>query len=151
MKDAVIYVIFAVLSVTVVAFASYSPNDKWSKCALGVILLASLSLPLSGALSSLSEISFDMSSLGGAEYEDGKTNVAGEAYAVGVRTLICERYGIDNELVSVELYNFSFTDMRAEKIYVTLHGTAVLADTRSICEYLTSCLGCECEVNITLE
>ena len=151
MKAAVIYVIFAVLSVTVAAFASYSPNDKWIRSALGVILLASLVMPISATLSGFSEISFDISSLEEFEYEDGRVSVAAEAYASGVRTLICERYGLSSELVSVELYNFTFSEMRAEKIYVTLCGAAVLSDTRLISEYIASSLGCECEVNISFE
>lgn len=151
MREAVVYVILAVLSVTLASFVSYSPGERWGRTALGIILLSSLLAPTLGMIGGLADITLDIPYYGEEGYGDPVGEVAGEAFCDGVRVLVCEEFGLTYGHVSVRTSGFRMSDMSAEKIYITLRGTAALADSRAISEYVSVRMGCECEVNITFE
>ena len=151
MKETVIYIIFAVLAVTLASFASYSPTDKWGRTALGIILLSSLVPPVFATVSEFCEISAEIPSHGSESYADTVGAVAEQSFCEGVRALVCERFGFSESEVIAEALNFRFFDMSADKIYITLYERAALADSRSVCEYVSERIGVECEVNISFE
>lgn len=151
MKETVIYVVFAVLAVTLASFISYSPGDRWARGALGIILLASLVSPVIGIIGELGKITVDMPFFDVGEYEDGMDRTAEEAYRRGTCELVCQEFGFESSSVSVSTVGFSFSDMRAERIIITLSGRAITADSRALSEYVSGRLGCECEVNIAFE
>lgn len=139
-----------------VALASYfsygTAENRTAKTAMAVIMLYTVASPIVSLVSELSEISFDLS-FDSEDFESGGTEfaeTAEEAFCDGICAAIAERYGLDRSDVRARALGFEPEKMRADKITVTLFGSAALADHRAIAQYITeSGLG-ECEVKIEI-
>ena len=122
-------------------------KDGGERGGLRILFAAALLLPIVNARGSLGELSAALppySEESGGEYE----MVAEEAFLVGTRRAVCEKFSLSEELVSVAADGFSFRDMRAEKIKITLSGIAALADGRAIEKFVEGEGLGECEVRI---
>ena len=83
-------------------------------------------------------------------FEDSYSEVAEEAFLEGICKLLCSRYGLDAEHVSVSAESFDVKEMRARRVTVLLSGTAALADYRGIEAYLNGLSLGNCEVRIRI-
>ena len=151
------YLISVIVISALVALATYfsygSSESRTVKTAMSIIVLYTVSVPIVSMVGELSDISFDsvvdiedIGSIDGTEYAE----TAEQALCDGICTAIAERYGLDREEITARVRGFDFSEMRAERITVTLSGSAALADHRGIAEYITeSGLG-ECEVKLEI-
>ncbi len=136
-----------------ITYLSYRSNTGGEmKLAVSILLLYTLATPI---LSFVSEGAppWQMPSLDGddLDFSDGEyQRVAEEAFCLGVKHLIAQKYGADEEDMDVTVRGFSFTDMRAERINVYLFGKASVLDFRGIQNYITEQGLGECEVFIDL-
>lgn len=128
-------------------------SDKIVKSAVAVLLLYCVAVPGVKLVEGLSEVgfsgidtpSFDVELSGGA-YE----NVGKEAFLLGTKKLIMEKYNISAEEISVSAEGFDFQNMRADKIKILLSGGAVAKDYFAIEQYVRDIGLGECEVNIRI-
>ena len=134
-------------------FISYpGQNEKVSRAAMAVLLLYAAAVSIFSVASRLSELDFDASldfpeaEFGDAEYE----STAKDAFTEGIRSLLYEKYGVENENAEVVIEDFDFKKMRAGRIKITLSGVAAFLDCRGIEKYIEECNLGECEVEIRL-
>lgn len=73
-----------------------------------------------------------------------------EAFCLGIRKAIAERFSIDPENVSVSVTGYDPGSVRAERICVVLRGRAAIADTRGIRAYVSGLGVGECEVELEI-
>ena len=122
-------------------------NDGREKNASRILFAAALILPLFDAFHSFEGALPEL-----PPYEDTGTGeyieVARVAFEDGIAGLVCERFSLSAGEVKVESTGFSFADMRAEKIKITLSGRAILADRGAIRRLVEGYELGECEVRI---
>lgn len=153
MKEYFISVIFMSFAAGLASLVSYpSAMEKCSKAAISLLVMFIVITPLLSLVGSIGNIDFDelkeniITEDGEGEY----IKTAEEAFELGIKRLLLDKYGLSGDEVSVFLIGFDFEKMRAEKIKITLSGRAALADYRSIEEYVEKNNLGECEVNISL-
>ena len=99
MENPYIYVVVALGAVALASFAIYdSERLRESRTALGIILLASLILPISSVVSGISELDFGYK----LEY-DGEKIVEGrleEAFCLGIAEAVREEFSIKKDNIS---------------------------------------------------
>ena len=111
-----------------------------------VLFCAAAVLPILNALTS-----FNLTLPEIPEYkeESGEyIKVAEEAFSEGIVRAVCERFSLPEGTVEVEISGFDIRCMRAEKIKITLSGSAITKDRRAIREYLEGEGLGECEVRL---
>ena len=118
------------------------------KSAVRVLFAASLILPLLNTAVAFDGIipSLPPYSQGEGEY----TGVLEQAFSDGVRRAVCERFSLSEESVLVEVGGFDMSEMRAEKIKITLTGLSITADRRAIRKYVEGEDLGECEVTLSV-
>ena len=145
----VLSLIFGVLS-----YLSYSPEHVGLvKLASSVLLLYALLLPAISYLRSEPQFPELGELIGGTDSSSGEgayTEVAEQAFASGIKQLVCSEFGIDGADASVTVYDFDFKSMSAGKIMIALSGKGVFADRRAIAAYVSGEGLGECEVNIII-
>ena len=150
MREEIVFALISVFAVAFASFASYDSADRWQRLALGAILLASLAVPVGRLISGLSA-----PHLPGISYsEQGSSvtsDVAEEALCNGIRELVADKFSLPEDGVQVSLRGFVLSEMKAERVYVTLFGKAALGNIKGIEEYIENEGFGECEVNISLE
>ena len=137
----------------VLNFLSYpGQSEKVTRFAMAILLLYTVAVSIFSVASRLSDVDFD-SSLDFPESEWGEVEFesrAKDAFSQGIRSLLCEKYGVDEGCVEVAVEDFDAKIMRAGKIKITLLGEAALLDYRGIEKYIEECNLGECEVEIRL-
>ena len=153
MKNGVVYIISVVC---VVAFSSFCMYDtekmRGARGALGIILLSALAIPFVNTLIGFSDISFDDIPIYGDEYSDDvRDETLKKAFLQGIEQALKEEFFINEEDMEVTCSGFSLEYMKAEKINITLSGSAAFSDLRAIREFVEESKLGECEVFISCE
>lgn len=76
--------------------------------------------------------------------------LAEEAFAKGICLAICDKFSLKSDNVYVKTKGFSFEEMRAEEIKITLSGSAVIASPREIRSYINEMNIGDCKVEIRI-
>lgn len=121
------------------ALVSYGGDkDKWHKFAVLVILLYVSVTPVAALVTEFTEDDFflDIDSDVGELGENAYGKVGEEAFKLGIRKAIAEKWDIYETDVLVNVSGFDFENMRAEKINVTLLGGGMGVDYRAVQEYI---------------
>ena len=119
----------------------------------GILIICSIMLPIVDILRSFdADKTFDKF-LADMDY-DGATDSSIElAFESGIAEYIAEKYTVNTDDVLVNVDGFDMGSLRADRIYVTLSGGAILLDykriEKEICERFTK--GGECEVSINVK
>ena len=120
------------------------------KAALAVILMFAVASPLPTLLSQDGVLprfpDFSTGDVGEGEYEE----VTKEAFEEGLRKQIADEFSISEEKITVRCINFSFKDMRAEKISVLLSLSAAGVDPQRVEKYVNGLGLGECEVQFEI-
>ena len=107
-----------------------SERDAVSRTAISLILLLATVSPIVAFISQLSFTLPELPEL--PEVQEGEyAEVAREAFCDGVAELLSEKYSLPSE-------SFDFTAMRAERITVTLRGSAVRCDPLLVEKFINS-------------
>lgn len=120
--------------------------------ASGVIVICVIMLPLVDILRGfdVDDILEDM--LGDIDYDTASDGSIELAFEEGISRYISEKYGVDEETVTVSADGFDLATLKARRIYVTLSGKASLLDYKRIeLDIATEFTdGGECEVSINI-
>ena len=144
--------LFAVAAVICVSgFVAYrGGSDASVKFALGVILIYTVLMPVT-ELFGEGELVFDGEyEFNPEDYTKDYEEVAKEAFCQGIKMAVCEKYSLSEGEVSLSTVGFSFNEMRAARIRITLSGAAALSDYKSIERYVCAMGRGECEVKIEI-
>lgn len=135
------------LATAVASLSSYGgENERWVRCALGVILAAAASTAIFNTVTgiTLPEITVDDA----LEFGDDAHNEAlAEAFSDGIRRELCSRFLLNTSEVDVSVDGFDSANMRAERIRVVLTGEAMGTDFRGVRAFVNNNFG-ECEVSL---
>ena len=122
------------LSITVLAVAldliEFVSADRYkalTKACVGIILVMAMITPLPALIEKMQE-DLDFSEIGDMQAEDIRIS----AFEDGIAQYISESFGLSRECVSVEAEGFNSDDMKAEKILITLTGSAVASNYKKI-------------------
>lgn len=151
------YLVSIVVVSFVASFASYiaypSSMEKSAKCAImAVVIFVTLSpvVSLVGSIADFKAEDFNTEDfLPGEDFEGEYIKVAEEAFSIGIKRLISDKFGIAESEAAVVVMGFDFENMKAKKINIILSGKAAFADYRSIEECVEKNGLGECEVNIS--
>lgn len=152
------YLSFVIGAAAVVALggllAHGGVTEKSTRAALGVILLATVATPLVGGIRELGELTLD-GVLGDYSVEIDEEDsacyeTAEEAFCEGIRSEVCAEFSLEADEVTVLVFGFELTEMRAEKIKIILSGRAACADSRSIAAHVRGAGLGDCEVELEL-
>lgn len=131
----------------VLGLVAYRQGDVAQRFAFAVLLSLAVVSSLSEAIADLHLI-LDGTAGGGGQTDGLYTEVGESAFAEGIAASVAERFSLDPSEISVRLSGFDFSLMRAEKIVITLSGTAAFADARGIASYISEKNLGVCEVKI---
>ena len=149
MENPYIYVVVALGAVALASFAIYdSERLRESRTALGVILLASLILPISSVIGGIRELDFSFE----AEY-DGEQIVEErleEAFCLGIAEAVREEFSIKKDNISVTAQGFDAESMRADSLLVLLSGRAAFGNIGAISDFVSELGVGECTVEVRL-
>ena len=109
-------------------------EDRVSRFAFAVLLLYTVATPLGAVIEEIGGLRFDMEDFSPEELGDDYKKVAEDAFAEGIRRLICEELSLSEKHVDVHISGFDFENMRAEKIKVILSAACAFADPGRIQE-----------------
>ena len=136
--------------VSVLSLVSYKQGDGMRKFAFSVLRFATVAAPLVTAVREI-KLPSDIPDAVFGDYGELYAEVAEEAFRDGLLRDVCSRFGISTGAAELSLYGFDFEKMTAERVKITLSGSAAIADTRAIKEYIVGLGISECEVKITFE
>ena len=127
-------VVAVAFSAAVAALISYDGGKSIDiRSAVSIVLLVAVASPIAAFVGELSDKGLPSFAIpDGEEMTPEYEEVALDAFCEGIGELLAERYSLDKSCFAVKAENFDFTKMRAEKIYVTLYGRAVLCDPDAI-------------------
>lgn len=114
-----------------------SERDTVSRTAISLIILLATVSPIVAFISQLSFTLPELPELPNAT-EGEYAEVAREAFCDGVAELLSEKYSLPSESFAVKCESFDFTAMRAERITVTLRGSAVRCDPLLVEKFINS-------------
>lgn len=126
----------------------FSYGRMGEKLAVSVISLFVLLSPLAKAASG-----FDIDSLfdfSEPKVEGSLSEYTEQSFAEGIALSVADKFLLKEKDISVRLTGFDVKNMRAEKIKITLHSAAVLADRGAIERYINEMEIGECSVEIDL-
>lgn len=118
----------------------------------GILIICSIMLPIVDILCSFdADKTFDKI-LADMDYDGATDNSIELAFENGIAEYIAEEYAVDTSAVLVNVDGFDMASLRAERIYVTLSGEAILLDykkiEKEICEMFTKMGECEVSINV---
>lgn len=143
--------VFAVCLVSGVMTLLSHSSGKMEKVAIGLISLYIIISPIADSFKHF-DVDDWLSSLSGESYEieSGYGEMLESAFAEGVERAVAEKFSLDREHIRARVYGFDSEKLWAEKIRVTLSGTAALADYKAVEKYLNSLGIGECELEIEI-
>ena len=122
------------LSITVLAVAldliEFIAADRYktlTRACVGIILVMAIITPLPALIEKM-QGDLDFSGVQHTQAEDIRLS----AFEEGVAQYISGEFNLARENVSVETEGFNSSDMRAEKILITLTGSAIIANYKKI-------------------
>lgn len=136
---------------SVMSYLSYSAaSERTLRYVRGILLFYILILPLSSFVLELRQLDFSYPS---SDFigENLTEETAEQGFCEGIRTLVAERYNIAEKNVSVRVFGFDFSKMRAERVTVFLSGAGALVDWRTLENYLDSLGIGDCEVELLID
>ena len=118
----------------------------------GILIICSIMLPLVDILRSF-DIDRTFDNVLADMNHDGATDSSIElAFESGIAEYIAEKYVVETSAILVNVDGFDMAALRAERIYVTLSGEAILLDykkiEKEICEMFTKMGECEVSINV---
>lgn len=148
MSDYFSYVIALSSLAALAAMISFSGGkDKWHRLAVSAVLVSGAVAPILSVLGEISSVELPDVYEQVPDVESGALGEAGErAFSEGIRRLVSEKWGVEEEKIIVSLEGFDLLNMRCEKIKITLLGRLAHIDFRALCEYIESEGLGECEV-----
>ncbi|MBO7195877.1 MAG: hypothetical protein J6V80_00925 [Clostridia bacterium] len=119
--------------------------------AVGIISLSVILTPLADMIFSAEPEDF-LNSLKGesVEGEFGADGVIEDAFAEGIVHAVSDKFSLERANVRVRLVDFDAKNMRAEKIVLTLSGSAAVADYKAVEKYVNSLDLGVCNVQIEI-
>ena len=150
------YCFGVILLSSLVAFAeliSYSGgSEKGEKLAISVILayfVISMLVPIIENVRDfdISEITESIDTPSGGAYLE----VGEEAFALGIKKLLYDKWGISENESAVAVIGFDFETMKAERIIITLLAGAFTSDFHEIEAYVEKAGLGECEVKYAIK
>lgn len=145
MTGETVYVICILSCVAFSSFVSYSGEEsRFGRFALGIILLAALALPIFSSLKNISVADFDFESEMGSP--DIRGQVAEESYCRGIALAVADKFSLSCDDICVSCENFCIDNVSAERICVTLGGSAIYSDRHAIAAYVEKISKCEVSV-----
>lgn len=140
-----------VMSLFAVAFASFVTYDgsarRESRLALGIILLASLVLPLGNVIKGLSDIDFTYTHEGVSTPPVVEKRLE-EAFCDGISLALTNEFSLSSEDVSVTAEGFDSEQMKAQTVFVTVYGRAALGDIRAMESFISGLGLGECVLEV---
>ena len=122
-------------------------QDKTSRFAFLVLLLYTVSVPLSGLIGDLNgTLDFSPDDFFGDEMGEDYLHVAEQAFTEGIKKLVSEEFSLKNDSFDVHAYGFEFEKMRAEKIKIILTPACAFTDTSRLEKFVDACGIGKCEV-----
>ncbi len=112
-------------------------RDSASRGAISIILLLATVAPIAAFISQLSLTMPELPDLPDAT-EGEYAEVAREAFCDGVAELLSEKYSLSGDCFAVKCEGFDFLTTRAERITVTLRGSAVRCDPLLVEKFINS-------------
>lgn len=149
MSEYMITVFSASAAVALCGFAFYGRRlEATARVALGIILVSAIISPLISIGRELLAIDVDKGEFVGSSAV-GET--AEDAFCRGVRSALAAELSVSADDIDVKCRGFSAEKMKAEKITVTLYGSAALADHSALRRFVSGNNLGECEVRIGFE
>lgn len=134
MKEYLLAVVAAAVITSLSLALSHSATRGAVSVALGVLLLSFILTPLADFA-----LNLDLPSVIKPDFsysaDDSFDRACAEAFERGISEHLSEKYGHTGG-IQVDVTGFSVTDMRADRICVTVGRDGVLADYREIREYI---------------
>ena len=148
----------ALLAVSVLSalgsYMAYNPSDKTTRCAIALIVLYTATVYAVGIADTLCDTDPEaVLGEGDIDYELSDTeyaNTAREAFALGVKRAVAEKFGLLEKEISVSVDGFDARNMTAQRINVLLSGSAAYADWRAVEEFVRSSGLGECRAEVYL-
>ena len=129
---------------------SYGEKNGAARAAMGVVLMCTVALPPIKATLALREV--DIGAFFEGEGTDQNSSaleeVVAESFSLGTKKMVCEKFSISEDDVSVHVFGLDSSSMRAEKIVVVLRGKGALSDIRRIGSAVEDAGLGKCEVKI---
>lgn len=148
-KDALILCVF----ISVALAVAHPRFKKAVSFSAGILIVCIIMLPLVDIIRDL-DIDATFYNFFADVDCDGATDSSIElAFEGGIAKYIAEKYAVNTDDILVNADGFDMGSLRADRIYVTLSGGAILLDykriEKEICERFTK--GGECEVSINVK
>lgn len=152
MENGTIYVLAVLAAVAFASFAAYdSERARASRGALGIILLAALAVPFIDTVCAIPDIIDENLPEYDTDAGSMAQDVAREAFLRGIRLAVADKFSLNADDIAVTCCGFSFEEMRAESLVITLSGKAAFADIRAVREFAEKSGFGECEVYVSFE
>ena len=153
MREYVVSVVAVSTLAALAVFISYGgASERAVKGAVSVILIYTLCMPIVDMVGdfSVENLNFELQ-LEDVESSSEYFETVEEAFTRGVKSYVCEEFGLDGGEVFVKIQGFAIESMRAERISIVLSGRAALSDVTRIAEAVKNAGLGECEVNIKID
>lgn len=151
MKEYMISIFAASATLSLLSRLSYSSRlDGVRKFAFGILLFSVASSPFINGISNLLSGGVDEVLPPSDFSQEEADEIYEEAFCLGVKNAVCERFELKTGEVRVLSVNFSKEEWRAERIRVILSGKAALSDYREIEKYINNMGIGECEAEIEI-
>ena len=126
-------------------------KNATSFCA-GVLIICAVMLPLVDIFKEFDGENYINELIEDVQYGDYTDDMIESAFECGVAEYLADTYRIDVACIQVMADGFDMETMRAQRIYVTLSGTAVFVDYKKIEEEIRREFtnGGECEVAVKI-
>ena len=128
---------YVILSVKLILFVGIAVNiahprqEKTMRIALGMMMISAIMLPLVDIFDENNfKIDIESSSVDSV-YEINDSAIK-RAFEEGIERYICSEYSLQQGEVAVMSDGFDISSMTAERIYVTLSGSAIYINYRSL-------------------
>ena len=142
--------VFGVLAILGAASLICYGSGTAEKTAMGIIAAFIIISPIVAVIRDI-DPTIAMGSLTGDGYEADAdpTYVAEEAFALGIKNAVIERFSVSAEDISVRTLNFDMESMSCEMIKIYLNGKGAFADYKGIEDYVDALGMGEWSVEIT--
>ena len=150
MREYIASLICAAAVLAILSVLSYKyDSDVGRRAAFAVLIIWVTLIPLTKHIN-VGEIKFPSFDIDMSQYNEEYKSIAENAFCDGVKAMICEKFSLDGEQLSVKVYGFDFEKMRAERIRVLLSGKASLASYKDIEKYVEESNLGECDTEIEI-